>query len=222
MDELIAEMRIGLESFENGVNVTHTKEDEDIDDIVESYGRRSGRLLRVGNHWWHVHRSNGHEHIHKEEIDSENTGTCLVKYLVCLVIDEAHRATGNYLSCVAERELLAVPVQLRILALTATPGSKHEAVQGIIDNLQIATLEYHNESDPDKFRAGGQNVIVDIMEVDLMVCFDANVSPLRMIQRMGDSGTMPISIMSASLGLNSDSFKSWLCSSSAPCFAASQ
>lgn len=48
-----------------------------------------------------------------------------------------------------------------------------------------------------KFRAGGYNVIVatsigeeglDIMEVDLVICFDANVSPLRMIQRMGRTG----------------------------------
>lgn len=48
-----------------------------------------------------------------------------------------------------------------------------------------------------KFRSGGYNVIVatsigeeglDIMEVDLVICFDANVSPLRMIQRMGRTG----------------------------------
>lgn len=48
-----------------------------------------------------------------------------------------------------------------------------------------------------KFRSGGFNVIVatsigeeglDIMEVDLVICFDANVSPLRMIQRMGRTG----------------------------------
>lgn len=32
-------------------------------------------------------------------------GTCLVKYLVCLVIDEAHRALGNYSYCVAVREV---------------------------------------------------------------------------------------------------------------------
>lgn len=29
---------------------------------------------------------------------------------------------------------------------------------------------------------------LDIMEVDLVICFDANVSPLRMIQRMGRTG----------------------------------
>ncbi|KAI5567582.1 hypothetical protein BDE02_13G100400 [Populus trichocarpa] len=77
------------------------------------------------------------------------SGTCLAKHLVCLVIDEAHRASGNYSYCVAIRELLAIPVQLRILALTATPGSKQPAVQHIIDNLQISALEYRNESDPD-------------------------------------------------------------------------
>ncbi|KDP34815.1 hypothetical protein JCGZ_11177 [Jatropha curcas] len=77
------------------------------------------------------------------------SGTCLVRYLVCLVIDEAHRALGNYSYCVAVRELMAVPVQLRILALTATPGSKQQAIQHIIDNLHISTLEYRNEDDPD-------------------------------------------------------------------------
>ncbi|CAN1175609.1 DEAD-box ATP-dependent RNA helicase FANCM [Linum perenne] len=76
-------------------------------------------------------------------------GTCPVKSLVCLVIDEAHRASGKYAYCVAVRELMAVPVELRILALSATPGSNQQAVQQIIDNLQISTLEYRNESDPD-------------------------------------------------------------------------
>jgi len=48
-----------------------------------------------------------------------------------------------------------------------------------------------------KFRSGVYNVLVatsigeeglDIIEVDLVICFDANVSPLRMIQRMGRTG----------------------------------
>ncbi|CDY72457.1 BnaAnng41230D, partial [Brassica napus] len=77
------------------------------------------------------------------------SGTCVTNCLVCLVIDEAHRALGNYSYCVVVRELMAVPVQLRILALTATPGSKTQAIQGILDNLQISTLEYRNESDHD-------------------------------------------------------------------------
>nr|CAD1842023.1 unnamed protein product [Ananas comosus var. bracteatus] len=77
------------------------------------------------------------------------SGICLVRQLVCLVIDEAHRALGNYSYCVAVRELMAIPVQLRILALTATPGSKQQTIQNVIDNLCISTLEYRNESDHD-------------------------------------------------------------------------
>ncbi|KAL6525255.1 hypothetical protein OROMI_030848 [Orobanche minor] len=78
-----------------------------------------------------------------------HSGSCLVKHLVCLVIDEAHRATGNYSYCVAVRELMDNPVQLRTLALTATPGSKQQTIQHVIDNLRISTLEYRSESDPD-------------------------------------------------------------------------
>ncbi|XP_027911774.1 DEAD-box ATP-dependent RNA helicase FANCM-like isoform X3 [Vigna unguiculata] len=78
-----------------------------------------------------------------------HSGTCLVKYLVCLVIDEAHRAMGNYAYCEAVRELMAVPAQLRILALTATPGSKQQTVQAVIDNLHISRLDYRSETDHD-------------------------------------------------------------------------
>ncbi|XP_026411548.1 DEAD-box ATP-dependent RNA helicase FANCM-like isoform X2 [Papaver somniferum] len=77
------------------------------------------------------------------------SGTCLVKNIVCLVIDEAHRATGNYAYCVVVRELMAVPVQFRILALTATPGSKQQAIQNVINNLHISKLEYRNDDHPD-------------------------------------------------------------------------
>ncbi|XVF30049.1 hypothetical protein REPUB_Repub16aG0023900 [Reevesia pubescens] len=67
--------------------------------------------------------------------------------------------------------------------------SSGKALKGQSQKVQQAVLE--------KFRAGGYNVIVatsigeeglDIMEVDLVLCFDANVSPLRMIQRMGRTG----------------------------------
>ena len=37
----------------------------------------------------------------------------------------------------------------RILALTATPGSKPEAVQAIVDALHISHIEIRSESDPD-------------------------------------------------------------------------
>ncbi|KAJ7515587.1 hypothetical protein O6H91_22G019300 [Diphasiastrum complanatum] len=82
----------------------------------------------------------------EKDIQSE---ICPVKQLVCLVVDEAHRAMGNYSYCVVIRELLTAQVRLRILALTATPGSKQVTIQTVIDNLQISCLEYRDETDPD-------------------------------------------------------------------------
>lgn len=67
--------------------------------------------------------------------------------------------------------------------------SSGKSLKGQSQKVQQAVLE--------KFRAGGYNVIVatcigeeglDIMEVDLVICFDANISPIRMIQRMGRTG----------------------------------
>ncbi|RZC54191.1 hypothetical protein C5167_013050 [Papaver somniferum] len=46
-------------------------------------------------------------------------------------------------------QLMAVPVQFRILALTATPGSKQQAIQNVINNLHISKLEYRNDDHPD-------------------------------------------------------------------------
>ncbi|XP_051179872.1 DEAD-box ATP-dependent RNA helicase FANCM isoform X1 [Lolium perenne] len=78
-----------------------------------------------------------------------HSGICVMKQLVCLVIDEAHRASGNYAYCTAVRKLVASHVPLRILALTATPGSKHPDIQGVINNLCISELVHRDESDPE-------------------------------------------------------------------------
>ncbi|XP_037421788.1 DEAD-box ATP-dependent RNA helicase FANCM-like isoform X1 [Triticum dicoccoides] len=75
------------------------------------------------------------------------SGICMVKQLVCLVIDEAHRASGNHAYCVAVRQLVAAGVPLRILALTATPGSKQPTIQAVINNLCISELIHRDESD---------------------------------------------------------------------------
>ena len=45
---------------------------------------------------------------------------------VCLVIDEAHRASGNYAYCNIIKLLEEIDVGFRILSLSATPVSKIE------------------------------------------------------------------------------------------------
>nr|CCA17392.1 DEAD/DEAH box RNA helicase putative [Albugo laibachii Nc14]CCA24367.1 DEAD/DEAH box RNA helicase putative [Albugo laibachii Nc14] len=69
--------------------------------------------------------------------------------IVCLIIDEAHRARGNYAYCMAIQELKRYTNWFRIVALSATPGSKVEFIQEIITNLQISHIEARTMDDSD-------------------------------------------------------------------------
>uniref|UniRef100_A0A1I8HRZ3 ATP-dependent DNA helicase n=1 Tax=Macrostomum lignano TaxID=282301 RepID=A0A1I8HRZ3_9PLAT len=63
----------------------------------------------------------------------------------CVVIDEAHKATGNHAYCVAIRTLASRHNQFRVLALSATPGSDVRSVQEVINNLLISHIELRTE-----------------------------------------------------------------------------
>lgn len=49
-------------------------------------------------------------------------GTCPAELIVCLVVDEAHRAQGNYAYCTVVKEIASVTRFFRVLALSASPG----------------------------------------------------------------------------------------------------
>lgn len=68
--------------------------------------------------------------------------------LIC-VVDEAHRATGDYAYNQVVRYLMAKNSHFRILALTATPGGNPEAVQNLIDGLHISHIEIRDENSLD-------------------------------------------------------------------------
>ena len=77
------------------------------------------------------------------------SGLCDPESVVCLVIDEAHRGTGNYAygECVAL--IRKKNPSLRILALSATPGASVDAVQNVINALCIARVEIRIETSID-------------------------------------------------------------------------
>jgi ATP-dependent DNA helicase MPH1 len=77
------------------------------------------------------------------------SGICDPKKLILLVVDEAHRATGNYAYVEVVRFLRRFNSSFRVLALTATPGSSVEAVQNVIDGLDIARVEIRTEESLD-------------------------------------------------------------------------
>lgn len=71
------------------------------------------------------------------------------KSIGLLVVDEAHRATGNYSYVKVVSFLRRFTSSFRLLALTATPGSKVESVQEVIDNLGISHVEIRTEESMD-------------------------------------------------------------------------
>jgi superfamily II DNA or RNA helicase len=66
------------------------------------------------------------------------TGILEARQVVCLVVDEAHRATGGYAYVgVVERLMSGNGGKFRVLALTATPGNMFEKVQEVVDGLHV-------------------------------------------------------------------------------------
>jgi Fanconi anemia group M protein len=76
-------------------------------------------------------------------------GVCPAASIVALVLDEAHRATGQYAYVTAVRHLTDAGVRFRLLALSATPGTTGDAVQSVLRNLHIGAVEYRSEEDAD-------------------------------------------------------------------------
>lgn len=57
------------------------------------------------------------------------TGVCAHESIVCLVVDECHRATKEHDIVKAVKELKTNKVKFRVLGLSATPGSNHAGIQ---------------------------------------------------------------------------------------------
>nr|XP_032809862.1 Fanconi anemia group M protein-like [Petromyzon marinus] len=62
-------------------------------------------------------------HVMKNDLCSEACPAAAVK---CLVVDEAHKAMGNYSYCQVVKQLVGYSRQFRVLALSATPGSDRQ------------------------------------------------------------------------------------------------
>ncbi|EWC45174.1 hypothetical protein DRE_06062 [Drechslerella stenobrocha 248] len=77
------------------------------------------------------------------------SGRCDPKKIVLIVVDEAHRATGEFAYCKVIRYIRRFNNSFRVMALTATPGSKVESVQEVITSLGIARTEIRTEESLD-------------------------------------------------------------------------
>ncbi|NPA76960.1 MAG: DEAD/DEAH box helicase [Candidatus Diapherotrites archaeon] len=76
-------------------------------------------------------------------------GNISLEDVVLLVVDEAHRAVGNYpYVFIADQYIKSAKAPL-ILALTASPGGSSEKIQEVMRNLHIRHVEIRTPDDPD-------------------------------------------------------------------------
>ena len=61
-------------------------------------------------------------------------GRCAAQDIVCLVIDEAHKAQGEYAYVGVVKAIAEKTNRFRVLALTATPGSDRSKIQQVISS----------------------------------------------------------------------------------------
>ncbi|OJD22493.1 hypothetical protein ACJ73_06159 [Blastomyces percursus] len=97
------------------------------------------------------------------------------KRIVLLVVDEAHRATGSYAYVEVVKLLQAYNTSFRVLALTATPGSTVEAVQEVIDGLNISRVEIRTEESLDISEyVHSRNIEIETFENsdEMVMCMD--------------------------------------------------
>ncbi|NJL44460.1 MAG: DEAD/DEAH box helicase, partial [Nitrosarchaeum sp.] len=66
-----------------------------------------------------------------------------------LVVDEAHRAVGEYAYAFVARKYRDVALHERILALTASPGDRAESIQEVCRNLGVERVEVRSVEDAD-------------------------------------------------------------------------
>ena len=66
-----------------------------------------------------------------------------------LIVDECHRAVGNYAYVFIAQEYFRQAEHPLLLAMTASPGSNREKVQEICENLMVGRVESRTETDAD-------------------------------------------------------------------------
>ena len=67
-------------------------------------------------------------------------GICPREQVVCVVVDECHRATGKQDIVQAIKQMKEDGCKFRVVGLSATPGSKKEAIQVMYCNTATLVL----------------------------------------------------------------------------------
>uniref|UniRef100_A0A0D9XPP5 Helicase C-terminal domain-containing protein n=1 Tax=Leersia perrieri TaxID=77586 RepID=A0A0D9XPP5_9ORYZ len=171
--------------FSYGIKAAHQS-------IEAKYKEGPWKVLARNNTFWEVKKT-------MENFLSQGVLSPKVQKLMEVLVDHFRKNSkdsrviifAHYRECVNEIlcSLRNIDGELVRPAAFIGQSSTGDQLKGQTQKMQQAILH--------KFRSGEHNILVatsigeeglDIMEVDLVVCFDANISALRMIQRMGRTG----------------------------------
>jgi Fanconi anemia group M protein len=94
------------------------------------------------------------------------SGKCPLEDVCLLVVDEAHRATGDYAYVFLAKQYERLARNPRILALTASPGTDIQTIEEVCKNLFIEEIEVRSSGDSD-VRPYVQELDIEWVEVDL-------------------------------------------------------
>jgi ERCC4-related helicase/ERCC4-type nuclease len=76
-------------------------------------------------------------------------GRYSLEEVTLMIIDECHRAVGNYAYVFLAEQYRAQSKNPRILAMTASPGGQQDKVREVCANIGIEQVETRSENDPD-------------------------------------------------------------------------
>lgn len=83
--------------------------------------------------------------VQKDLLSEEST--TFASQVVCIVLDEAHKASGDYAYTKVVEQLVTAGAKFRIVGLSATPGTSIKAIQSVINALRINRIEARYEAD---------------------------------------------------------------------------
>lgn len=97
---------------------------------------------------------------------------CNPDYFVCVVLDEAHRATGNHSYVTIVNKLFESNAKFRLLGLSATPGKTIKDIQAVIDILRISKIEARTEDDSSISKYIHDRAVEEVMVPNVSVAKD--------------------------------------------------
>jgi ERCC4-related helicase/ERCC4-type nuclease len=93
-------------------------------------------------------------------------GRINLKNFELVVVDEAHRATGDYSYVFINAQLQKQNPNALVVALTASPGGDEETIKEVCKNLSINNIEIKNSTDTD-VKPYVNEISIDWIKVDL-------------------------------------------------------